>query len=249
MTTTAGAPRFFIPGSLQPDSSISLPVDVIRHLQVLRVKPGDSITLFNGLGGEFPARLEDLAKKHAIATVLAHVPREVEPPYRVVLAQGVAGGDKMDWLIEKSVELGVHAIQPLTTERCVTRLGGERAERRVAHWQAVVSAACEQCGRNSVPAVAPIMAFSDWISSVRDERQIRVLLSPRASEGFESLPATAPAEPVVLLIGPEGGLSNQEEEQAGEAGFAPLNLGQRVLRTETAGIATLAALATRWHGW
>lgn len=249
MTSSAGTPRFFIPDSLQVDTTITLPADVARHLQVLRLRPGEDITLFNGLGGEYPARLEDVAKKHVIVAVLAHVPREVEPPYRVVLAQGVAGGDKMDWLIEKSVELGVHAIQPLMTEKCVTRLGGERAERRVAHWQAVVSAACEQCGRNSVPAVAPIMAFADWISSVRDERQIRVLLSPRASVGFESLPATTPAEPVVLLIGPEGGLSNPEEEQAGEAGFAALSLGQRVLRTETAGIATLAALATRWHGW
>lgn len=249
MTATAGAPRFFIPGSLQVDSAISLPVDVIRHLQVLRIKPGDSITLFNGLGGEYPARLEDLAKKHAIATVITHVPREAEPPYRVVLAQGVAGGDKMDWLIEKSVELGVHAIQPLMTEKCVTRLSGERAERRVAHWQAVVSAACEQCGRNRVPVVAPVMPLADWLPSVHDIRQIRVLLSPRASGGFECLPAAAPEEPVVLLIGPEGGLSNHEEERAREAGFTALSLGQRVLRTETAGMATLAALATHWHGW
>ncbi|AKM30087.1 16S rRNA (uracil(1498)-N(3))-methyltransferase [Pandoraea faecigallinarum] len=256
-------PRFFIDAPLHAGALLDLPQTVVRHVQVLRLKAGDSLTLFNGMGGEYPAVLTTLEKRHATAQLGEHNPREAEPPYRITLAQGIAGGDKMDWLIEKAIELGVTQIQPLATERSVIRLDGERAAKRVAHWQALVQAACEQCGRNRVPRVMPIQPITRWLND-RDAGQDeagnadgdviksgvwRVLLSPRADSGFDSLPQEAPSHAGVLLFGPEGGLAPQEEALARDAGFTAIRLGERILRTETAGIAVLAALAARWGGW
>lgn len=242
-------PRFFVTSSLEPGTVCDLPEDVVRHVQVLRLQPGDALTLFNGRGGEYAAELASVEKRQATARIAEFHALEVEAPYRLLLAQGVAGGDKMDWLVEKAVELGVHAIQPLMTEKCVVRLAGERAERRVAHWQALARAACEQCGRNRVPDIGPVMTLNDWLSGISRACQLRVLLSPRGASDFDTLPAGAPAAPAALLIGPEGGLSADEEAAARHAGFTGLRLGQRVLRAETAGIALLAALAARWGGW
>lgn len=244
-------PRFFIDAPLHAGALLDLPEAVVRHIQVLRLKAGDTLTLFNGAGGEFPAVLVSLDKRHAAAQLGEHDPREAETPYRITLAQGIAGGDKMDWLIEKAIELGVADIQPLATERSVIRLEGERAAKRVAHWQALAQAACEQCGRNRVPRILPIRPIATWL---RDQDAItsyawRVLLSPRADGGFDTLPPQAPSQPGVLLFGPEGGLAPQEEAFAREAGFTAIRLGERILRTETAGMAVLAALAARWGGW
>ncbi|CAM2149503.1 Ribosomal RNA small subunit methyltransferase E [Pararobbsia alpina] len=264
-------PRFHLATPLQtlaPGAAIDLPDDIVRHVHVLRLEPGDTITLFDGTGGEYSARLDDIAKRHATATLGEHDPREAETPYSVTLAQGIAGGDKMDWLIEKAVELGVQRVVPLSTARSVVRLSGERAVKRTDHWRAIVRAACEQCGRNRVPDVdaptdygrwiggqgecegfaAPGAAAGDASSSVSPER-IRLMLSPRASPGLDALPAAAPSVPVEILIGPEGGLSDDEETSAIAAGYRPLSLGARILRTETAALAMLAALATRWSGW
>ncbi len=197
------------------------------------------------------AELVEIAKRAAVARIDQHSDREAEPPYRLTLAQGVAGGDKMDWLIEKAVELGVAAIAPLTAERGVVRLAGERALRRQAHWQALVRAACEQCGRNRVPDVAPPRDLDAWLGQLPPalDGELRLLLSPRAEVSFASLPGAPPDAPVTLLIGPEAGFSPAEEKTIVDAGFATLGLGPRVLRTETAGIAVLAALAARWGGW
>ena len=168
----------------------------------------------------------------------------------MTLAQGIAGGDKMDWLIEKAVELGVTGIAPIIGERGVVRLSGERALKRQAHWQALTRAACEQCGRNRVPEVASPRNLDAWLADLpaASEGELRLLLSPRAEVSFASLPAD-PTGPVTLLIGPEAGFSPAEEDTIVGAGFSALGLGPRVLRTETAGIAVLAALAARWGGW
>jgi 16S rRNA (uracil1498-N3)-methyltransferase len=244
-------PRFFVAGPLVSGHTIPLPDDVVRHVHVLRLEAGDAITLFDGAGGEFNAQLLDIARRAALARIDEQVDREVEPPYRVTLAQGVAGGDKMDWLIEKAVELGAASVVPLTTERGVVRLAGDRALRRQAHWQALARAACEQCGRNRIPDIAPPRDLDAWLEQLqpRENDELRLLLSPRAVMGFAALPAAAPSAPVTVLIGPEAGFSPLEEEAIVESGFTTLGLGPRVLRTETAGIAVLAALAARWGGW
>ncbi|MDR5780300.1 16S rRNA (uracil(1498)-N(3))-methyltransferase [Caballeronia sp. LZ065] len=244
-------PRFHVDGPLSPGQTFSLPDAVVRHVHVLRLQTGDVITLFDGAGGEYRAELVDIAKRAALARIDEHSDREAEPPYRVILAQGIAGGDKMDWLIEKAVELGVAGIAPLTAERGVVRLAGERALRRQAHWQALTRAACEQCGRNRVPEVAPPRDLDAWLANLpaAAEGELRLLLSPRADVSFAALPVEAPRGTVTLLIGPEAGFSPAEEQASIDAGFVTLGLGPRVLRTETAGIAVLAALAARWGGW
>ncbi|BAN24090.1 ribosomal RNA small subunit methyltransferase E [Caballeronia insecticola] len=230
--------------------TLPLPDDVVRHVHVLRLQTGDAITLFDGAGGEYHGTLVDIARRAATARIDEHSDREAEPPYRVTVAQGVAGGDKMDWLIEKAVELGVAGIVPITAERGVVRLAGERALRRQAHWQALTRAACEQCGRNRVPEIAPPRDLDAWLADLPDvDGELRLLLSPRADMTFATLPADPPSGPVTLLIGPEAGFSPAEEEAIVAAGFSALGLGPRVLRTETAGVAVLAALAARWGGW
>lgn len=245
-------PRFFVDSTFAAGDVVTLPDEVARHVQVLRLQAGDALTLFNGRGGQHTARLVEVGRRNALAEIGTHEAVEAEPPYRVTLAQGIAGGDKMDWLIEKAVELGVTGIAPLITARGVVRLSAERAERRQAHWQGIVRAACEQCGRNCLPAVAPARDLSKWFDALpaaEDAKGLRLMLSPRASQPFAALPDTPPAGEVILLIGPEGGLSPEEEAAAAGYGFTGLSLGPRVLRTETAGIAVLAALAARWGGW
>ncbi|PCE25692.1 16S rRNA (uracil(1498)-N(3))-methyltransferase [Paraburkholderia acidicola] len=245
-------PRFFVGKSFQSGDVVSLPDDVVRHIQVLRLQAGDSLVLFNGEGGAYQAELIEVERRSASVKIGAFDAAEAEPPYRLTLAQGIAGGDKMDWLIEKAVELGASNFVPLTTARSVVRLAGERAQRRLAHWEGIVRAACEQCGRNRLPTVAPVREFTAWLdtlSTTPTDGELRLLLSPRASIAFTALPAEPPRGETILLIGPEGGLSIEEEEAATARGFTAVALGPRVLRTETAGIAVLAALAARWGGW
>jgi len=245
-------PRFFVAAPLYPDDVLALPDDVVRHVLVLRLQPGDSIALFNGEGGEYSAELVEVERRSARVKIREFRALEVEPPYRLTLAQGIAGGDKMDWLIEKAVELGASGFVPLSTARSVVRLAGERAQRRQQHWQGVVRASCEQCGRNRVPDVMPVQEIGGWLDALPREPQpgeLRLLLSPRASISFAALPEAPPQSEVTVLIGPEGGLSGDEETAAIELGFTAVGLGPRILRTETAGIAILAALAARWGGW
>ncbi len=238
-------PRFFVDAALAADAVLDLPDAVVRHVQVLRLSPGDAITLFNGHGGSHTATLAEIGKRHASAQVGAQDPSEAETPFAVTLAQGLAGGDKMDWLIEKAVELGVGAIQPLQASRSVVRLSGDRAAKRHAHWQALIEAACEQCGRNRLPTLAPVATFEAWLAAA-PATGTRLLLSPRAEGSLPELAQTHRdawrAGGVTLLIGPEGGLSPEEEQAARRAGFIGVSLGPRILRTETAGLACLATL-------
>ncbi|WP_028229301.1 16S rRNA (uracil(1498)-N(3))-methyltransferase [Paraburkholderia ferrariae] len=245
-------PRFFVATPLQSGDVVTLPDEVTRHVQVLRLQPGDRIALFNGTGGEYSAEIVDMERRDTKVRVDTFVDIDCEPPYRLTLAQGIAGNDKMDWLIEKAVELGAASFVPLTASRSVVRLSGERAVRRQAHWQRIVQASCEQCGRNRMPEVAAPRELGAWLDSMPAapaQGELRVLLSPRASVPFSSLPADPPGGEITVLVGPEGGLSSQEEAAALACGFVALGLGPRVLRTETAGIAVLSALAARWGGW
>lgn len=241
-----GLPRFFIESPLAPHTTVTLPEAVTRHIHVLRLAVGDDVCLFDGSGNEFRARLDAINKRDATVSVTDATQPDTEAHYAITLAQGIAGGDKMDWLIEKAVELGVHAVAPLQTERGVVRLSGERAAKRVQHWQALVQAACEQCGRARVPTVAPVATLREWLATAKSVDAPRVLLSPRGTQSLtqwavQSRPRIE-SDGVVVLIGPEGGLSNDEEALAEAAGFLPLTLGRRILRTESAALVAMSAL-------
>ena len=240
-------PRFYCPQALLPATTIELPEAVAHHLHVVRQQPGDELVLFNGEGGQVRARLVEVGKRRASAEVLAHEAVDVELPFRVTLVQGLPEGSKMDWIVEKAVELGAAAIQPLAARRSVVKLAGDRADKRLAHWQAVVVSASEQCGRNRLAEVAPLQEFGRWLAEPASGA-VRILLSPRADASLAQWTRATPPREVCLLVGPEGGFSLDEEDAAIAAGALPLSMGPRVLRTETAGLAALAILAASWGG-
>ena len=236
-------PRFYCPAELAPGAMVALPAQAAHHAaRVLRLEIGDRVTLFNGQGGECEARLARIGKHEVATEILAWHEVERESVLQVTLAQAVSAGEKMDFTLQKAVELGIGAIQPLTSERSVVRLTGERAEKRVAHWQGVAVAACEQCGRNRIPQVAPLEALPTWLSE--QQTGLRLILSPEVDQGLRDLPR--PTEPVTLLVGPEGGFSQGEIEAALRQGFTPVRLGPRILRTETAALTMLAAMQALW---
>jgi 16S rRNA (uracil1498-N3)-methyltransferase len=245
-------PRIHVDVPLLAGTDLTLPAVASRHVQVLRLQPGDAITLFDGRGGQWQAAVLAMGRKDVTARLLAHQPLERELHTPVTLALGMPANERMDALVEKATELGVATIAPLVCERSVLRLAGERAERRSAHWQAIAVAACEQCGRNRVPVVHPAIDLAGWLrspwqgpSSPEDQdRPQRLLLSLRPGT-VPLREATGSADgqrPVLFLSGPEGGLSPAEEDLALQHGFAPATLGPRVLRAETAPLAALAAL-------
>ena len=237
-------PRFYCPQPLVNGSTIELPEAVAHHLHVVRLQPGAALTLFNGEGGQYRATLVETGKRRATAVIDAHEAIEAEAPYSVTLAQGLPEGSKMDWIIEKAVELGVAAIQPLAAARSVVRLSGERLEKRQAHWHGVIVAASEQCGRNRLAQLLPMTDVQPWLAA--SAGTTRILLSPRATESLAGWARANAPQAVTLLIGPEGGLTSQEEDTAVAAGALSLSMGPRVLRTETAGLAALAVLAGAW---
>lgn len=236
-------PRFYCPFPLAVGQLVALPDEVARHaVGVLRLRSGEAVTLFNGDGREYAGVLEQRGKGAAVLLRADSSPQR-ESPLRVVLAQGISSGERMDLTIQKSVELGVAAIQPLVMRRTIVKLAGEKLERRRAHWQAVAISACEQCGRNAVPQVAPIQDFATWLKD-HDASARGLLLDPEAQAGLGDLPA--PSGPVTLLAGPEGGFDGYERDTAIRAGFGTVRLGPRILRTETAALAALAAMQTLW---
>jgi 16S rRNA (uracil1498-N3)-methyltransferase len=232
------APRIYCEGVLTPGASIELSDRAARHVAALRLRPGDPITLFSGDGTESAAVLAGVGKRGAVAAVRERRAVERESPLAVRLAQGVCAADRMDLVLHKATELGVVAIQPVVTARSIVRLSNERRERRELHWQNVVIAACEQCGRNRIPPVAPSAGFGDFLAGV-DRSGTLVLLSP---DGAATVRTLAPTAPVTVLIGPEGGLAPEERALALAAGFRPVRFGPRILRTETAPLAAIAAL-------
>ncbi len=232
-------PRFYCPVPLSTGLPLSLPAGAARHVQVLRMQPGDVITLFNGEGGEFDATVTRMGRSDVDVEVGTHRPVEREAARVVHLLAGITANDRMDWLVEKATELGVASITPLVAERSVLKLKGERAEKKLAHWQGVAVAAAEQCGRNRVPVVHPAVTLNEWLKQAEvGERWVLSL-----SEGTRSLAQMTGTAPVTVLSGPEGGLSPSEEATALSAGFAPVTLGPRVLRAETAPLAVLAICA------
>ena len=243
-------PRFHCPAPLATGAEIDLPPGAARHVQVLRLQPGDGITLFHGgqgadsPGGEFDATVLRMGRSDVRVQVGAHHAIEREAARAVHLLAGITANERMDWLVEKATELGVASITPLVAERSVLKLKGERAEKKLAHWQAVAVAACEQCGRNRVPVVHDAIDLAGWLRAQAPLPTLgtRLLLSLRAGTGPLHATAGAGTGAVVFLSGPEGGLSAAEEDLALAQGFAPVTLGPRVLRAETAPLAALAAL-------
>ncbi|TMG99823.1 MAG: 16S rRNA (uracil(1498)-N(3))-methyltransferase [Betaproteobacteria bacterium] len=235
-------PRLYIDQALAASDELRLPDAAVRHAQVLRLQPGDALTLFDGRGGEWSATVLRMGRSEVAVQVLAHEAVERELPLHITLALGMPANERMDGLVEKATELGVAAIQPLMCERSVLRLSGERARKRCAHWQAIATSASEQCGRTRVPRIEPVCTLPEWLPSLgaAGADSARWLLA-----FDEATPiATQPRPPARLLVlsGPEGGLSAAEEAAAKRAGFAAVSLGQRVLRADTAPLAVLAYL-------
>lgn len=236
--------RFFVEQTLIAGAEISLPPGPARHVQVLRLQPGANLTLFDGRGGEFAATVTLMGRKEVRVRVGAHGPAERELAVHVTLALGMPANERMDTLIEKATELGVAAIVPLVCERSVLRLQGERAERKLAHWRGVAIAACEQSGRTRLPSLAAAASLPAWLQALPAAGgDARWLLSLSDAAPLASVAASAgPLDTVLVLSGPEGGLSPGEEAMARRAGFAPVGLGLRVLRADTAPLAVLAWL-------
>jgi 16S rRNA (uracil1498-N3)-methyltransferase len=237
-------PRFYCPQPLAPGATVDLPPEAAHHAtKVLRMNEGEGVILFDGRGGEWFGRLRRVGKTMAVA-LESFDGADRESPLLITLAQGLPAADKMDWIMQKAVELGVAVIRPVTCRRSVIRLSGERMERRVAHWQAVAIAACEQCRRNVVPKVAPLVDLPQFLGASAGDNGLRLILAPEAGVRLAALPR--PAGPVMLLVGPEGGFEDGELAAAATAGFQAVSLGPRVLRTETAGLAALAAMMALW---
>ena len=236
-------PRFHCPVPLALGQDLDLPAGAARHAQVLRLQPGDTVTLFNGEGGEWEATITRMGRSDVAVRVDSHQPLEREAPRAVRLALGMPANERMDWLVEKAAELGAAAIDPLVAERSVLRLSGERAAKKQGHWQAIAVAACEQCGRNRVPAVGLPQDLARWLAALsHDGPRLVLSLDPDARPLAECIAGAPGDAPVLLLSGPEGGLSPTEVQAAKAQGFQPVTLGNRVLRAETAPLAALSRL-------
>lgn len=236
-------PRFYVNFALSPDSVVELPDNVVRHLNVLRVKNTEEIVLFNGNGKSYPALPEVLEKRRASVRILREEATDNESPLNITLVQAVSAAERMDFTLQKSVELGVAEIRPIISERCVVRLSGERAEKRVARWQEIVVSACEQSGRNIVPKVLLLTTYAQALQQLPQETTKLLMSLNRAQKLSDVQPQSGK---VVFMVGPEGGWTEKEEQQAFDAGFQSVTLGKRVLRTETASLAAIAAMQTLW---
>lgn len=236
-------PRFYVDFALSPDSVVELPDNVVRHLNVLRMKNTEEIVLFNGNGKAYPALPEVLEKRRASVRILREEATDNESPLKITLVQAVSAAERMDFTLQKSVELGVAEIRPVISERCVVRLSGERAEKRVARWQEIVVSACEQSGRNIVPKVLPLTTYAQALQQLPQETTKLLMSLNRAQKLSDVRPQSGK---VVFMVGPEGGWTEKEEQQAFDAGFQSVTLGKRVLRTETASLAAIAAMQTLW---
>jgi 16S rRNA (uracil1498-N3)-methyltransferase len=239
--------RFYCPLPLVAGQVVDLPPTAARHVQVLRMQPGHTLTLFNGEGGEFSAEVQHMGRSDVRVVVGEHRDAECEAAVQVHLAVGMPANERMDWLVEKATELGVYRITPLMTERSVIRLAGERAEKKQAHWQAVAASASEQCGRNRVPVIDMPERLDAWLArqSAQPDVVHGVLSLHASTQPLKVLRDQASAEikTWVLLNGPEGGLTDAEDKAARVKGFVALSLGERVLRAETAALGALALVS------
>jgi len=236
--------RFYCPLPLVSGQVVDLPPTAARHVQVLRMQPGYTLTLFNGEGGEFGAEVQHMGRSDVRVVVGEHRNVECEAVCQVHLAVGMPANERMDWLVEKATELGVQRITPLMTERSVVRLTGERAEKKQAHWQAVAASASEQCGRNRVPLIDMPERLDAWLARQTPQADVvhGVLSLHASTQPLNALRASVQPRSWVLLNGPEGGLTDAEDTAARAKGFVALTLGERVLRAETAALGALALL-------
>ncbi|EGQ7959647.1 16S rRNA (uracil(1498)-N(3))-methyltransferase [Vibrio parahaemolyticus] len=236
-------PRIYHPETIHQLGTIALSEDAAGHIgRVLRMKEGQEVLLFDGSGAEFPAVISEVSKKNVLVDVTERVESNIESPLDLHLGQVISRGDKMEFTIQKSVELGVNTITPLISERCGVKLDQKRFEKKLAQWQKIAISACEQCGRNVVPEIRPIMSLEQWCQEEYDG--LKLNLHPRAKYSINTLPT--PVEKVRLLIGPEGGLSSEEIDMTREHQFEETLLGPRVLRTETAALTAITALQVRF---
>lgn len=237
--------RLFVEERLESGSRVTLAEEPSHYVsRVLRLRAGDALTLFDGRGGEFAATVEEISKKAVVVRAGDRFARECESPLAIRLVQAVSRGERMDFVVQKVTELGVARITPVLTAFSVVRLDAKKRASRAAHWTRVAQSACEQCGRNRVPVVDAPRSYDEWLNEPAEPNRLRLLLEPGAALTLASIDA-APAG-VELLVGPEGGLSDSEREQARAQGFVAVSVGPRVLRTETAAVAAVAVLQYRW---
>jgi 16S rRNA (uracil1498-N3)-methyltransferase len=235
-------PRIYTGQALSEGLQLELEAGPSRHLcGALRLSVGADIVLFDGNGGEYSAQIEDLDRKRVMVRLTQHHAVERESPLGIHLGVAISRGDRFDWVVQKATELGATHISPLISERVEVKLKGERADKKLRHWQQIAISACEQSGRNKIPPVHAIQPLASWTAAAEDD--CRLVLHHR---GKQSLAELAPPQSVALLIGPEGGLSAAEIEVAQQHGFSPLTLGPRILRTETAPLAALAIVQQQW---
>lgn len=236
-------PRFYVRADLREKMDFELPENVLRHIHVLRLRVGQELVLFNGNGISYHAELTILEKRRAECRIVQENAFSCESPLDLHLVQAVSSGERMDFTIQKSVELGVNAIQPVLSERSVVKLAGERAEKRVQRWQEIAISACEQCGRNRVPEILPLISLEHYLKNVKDAERLHLLMSLNQAKSLREI---SPPPKMALMIGAEGGWTEKEEHLALSMGCQAITLGKRVLRTETASLATIAAMQTLW---
>lgn len=240
-------PRIYLPASLTVGATVALDDSTFGHVvRVLRLKPGATLELFDGAGHAVLAILTDVGKRDAWAQITEVLPAQAEPPLNIILAQGISRAEKMDFTLQKAVELGANIVQPLFTERSGVELREERLARKIQHWQGIIIGACEQCGGNRLPTLYEPLSLIEWLTQSRPP-SLSLVLNPTATQSLRDL--SPPTRAVTLLVGPEGGLSPAEIAQAVAAAFISIRLGPRILRTETAGLAVLAAIQTLWGDW
>lgn len=239
------APRFYCPPPLPLNTNYELPPEAAHHAsRVLRLRVGDAVQIFDGLGNALDATINAINGKHVLLGNLQTCMGQQEPGLRIVLAQAMSTSEKMDWVVQKATELGAAEIVPVQTQRSVAKLAGSRAEKRAEHWRNVAVSACEQCGRNTLPQLHAPQDLDNWLNEMRRAPGSKFILLPGGASNLQAQPR--PQGRVTLLIGPEGGFTADEASVAQQAGFIPVLLGPRVLRTETAAIAGIAALQTLW---
>ena len=247
-------PQFYLPGPWESQKPTPLTPEVAHHLRVRRVQTGESFPIFDGKGQVARAQLLSLSGKSGLAQISEiRTDTHRETPYAITLAQGLAGGDKMDWIVEKAIETGAQVIAPMQCERSILKLtrssDHERAQKRLTHWQGIIQAACEQCDRTVLATLEPIVTFEDYLKTNPENQKpaLKLLLSPDATKSIYTVLTEHPPQDIVLMIGPEGGHSPEEEADAQAAGYQLISLGERVLRTETAGIVAITAVHSIWN--
>jgi 16S rRNA (uracil1498-N3)-methyltransferase len=240
------SPRFYVDGEIRAGAQLNLPRDVAHHaLRVLRLAAGATVTVFNGLGGEFEGRLEPDGKHDARVHIERHDDREAELAFQISIGQGLCAAEKMDWLIEKSVELGATALAPLALRKSVVKLSDERAQKRALHWQQLIVAASQQCGRNRLMRIDAATDLGHWLTA-GEATGHRLVLAPGSDTTLADFARQTKPGSTQLLVGPEGGLGAEELQAARAAGFTAVGLGPRILRTETAAMVALTTLTTLW---